>query len=98
MGMPEQWVRDESICEELNARGTETVVRAARDAGVQRFVHTSTIDVFDAPPGGRFDETQLATQPKNTDYERSKQHAEQWALAARGPEMELVFTNPSAVY
>src|SRR5947208_60499 len=98
MGMPEQWVRDESIFERLNARGTETVVRAARDAGVRRFVHTSTIDVFEAPPGGRFDETRVATSPKNTAYERSKQHAEQLALAARGPDMELVFANPSAVY
>jgi dihydroflavonol-4-reductase len=98
MGMPEQWVRDESVFEQLNARGAENVVRAARDAGVRRFVHTSTIDVFDAPPGGRFDESKLATQPKNTAYERSKQHAEQLALAARGPDMQLVFANPSAVY
>jgi dihydroflavonol-4-reductase len=98
MGMPEQWVRDESIFERLNASGTETVVRAARDAGVRRFVQTSTIDVFEAPPGGRFDETRVSTTPKNTAYERSKQHAEELALAARGPEMELVFANPSAVY
>ena len=98
MGMPEQWVRDESVFERLNARGTENVVSAAREAGVRRFVHTSTIDVFDAPPGGRFDESKVATQPKNTAYERSKQHAEELALAARGPDMELVFANPSAVY
>jgi dihydroflavonol-4-reductase len=98
MGMPEQWVRDESIFERLNARGTETVVRAAREAGVRRFVHTSTIDVFEAPRGGRFDETRVATTPKNTAYERSKQQAEQLALAARGPDMEIVFANPSAVY
>ena len=98
MGMPEQWVRDEAVFERLNARGTENVVSAARDAGVRRFVHTSTIDVFDAPPGGRFDESKLAMEPKNTAYERSKQHAEQLALAARGPDMELVFANPSAVY
>jgi dihydroflavonol-4-reductase len=98
MGMPEQWVPDESIFERLNARGSETVVQAARDAGVRRFVQTSTIDVFEAPPGGRFDETRVAATPKNTAYERSKQHAEQLALAARGPDMELVFANPSAVY
>ena len=98
MGMPEQWVRDESVFERLNARGTENVVSAAREAGVRRFVHTSTIDVFDAPPGGPFDESKVATQPKNTAYERSKQHAEELALAARGPDMELVFANPSAVY
>jgi dihydroflavonol-4-reductase len=98
MGMPEQWVRDEAIFERLNARGTETVVRAARDAGVRRFVQTSTIDVFEAPPGGRFDETRVAATPKNTAYERSKQQAERLALQARGPDMELVFANPSAVY
>src|SRR3954453_15308034 len=56
MSIPEQGVRDESIFERMNERGSETVVQAARDAGVRRFVQTSTIDVFEAPPGGRFDE------------------------------------------
>jgi nucleoside-diphosphate-sugar epimerase len=98
MGIPEQWVRDESVFERVNARGTETVVRAAREAGVRRVVHTSTIDVFEAPQGGRLDESRVDPKPKNTAYERSKQHAEELALAARGPDMELVFVNPSAVY
>ena len=98
MGIPEQWVPDEDVFERVNARGAEAVVRAAREAGARRVVQTSTIDVFDAEPGGRFDETCLATRPKFTAYERSKQHAEELALAARGPDMELVFVNPSAVY
>jgi nucleoside-diphosphate-sugar epimerase len=98
MGVPEQWVRDESVFERVNARGAETVVRAAREAGVRRVVHTSTIDVFEAPQGGRLDESRVDAKPKNTAYERSKQHAEELALAARGPHMELVFVNPSAVY
>jgi dihydroflavonol-4-reductase len=97
MGVPEQWVRDEGLFERVNARGTENVVREARDAGVRRVVHTSTIDVFEAEPGERFDESRLATRPKGTVYERSKQLAEHLALAARG-EMELVFVNPAAVY
>jgi nucleoside-diphosphate-sugar epimerase len=98
MGIPEQWVRDEGVFERVNARGAETVVRAAREAGAHRVVHTSTIDVFEAEPGGRIDESRVATRPKNTAYERSKQHAEELALAARGSDMELVFVNPSAVY
>jgi dihydroflavonol-4-reductase len=97
MGIPEQWVRDESVFERVNARGAEAVVRAAREAGVRRVVHTSTIDVFEAEPGGRLDESRVAMRPKNTAYERSKQHAEELALAARG-DMELVLVNPSAVY
>src|SRR2546423_11499754 len=36
MGLPEQWLRDEAEFERVNARGTETVVRAAREAGVRR--------------------------------------------------------------
>jgi nucleoside-diphosphate-sugar epimerase len=97
MGMPEQWVPDEAVFEQVNAGGAETVVRAAREAGARRVVHTSTIDVFEAPPGGRLVESRVDPRPKGTAYERSKQHAEELALAARG-DMELVMVNPSAVY
>jgi dihydroflavonol-4-reductase len=97
MGLPEQWVRDEGIFERVNARGAENVTRAASQAGVRRAVHTSTIDVFHAERGGRMDESTLATYPKGTAYERSKQHAEELALAARG-DMELVIVNPAGVY
>jgi nucleoside-diphosphate-sugar epimerase len=98
MGIPEQWVRDESVFEQVNARGAETVVRAAREAGVRRVVQTSTIDVFEADADGRLVETRLDPNPKHTAYERSKQLAERLALGARGPDMELVFVNPAAVY
>ena len=97
MGFPEQWMKDEAVFERVNARGTETVVRAAAEAGVRRIVHTSTIDVFHADRGGRFDESRLADYPKGTAYERSKQHAEELAFAARG-DSELVICNPAGVY
>ena len=97
MGLPEQWVRDEGIFERVNARGTENVIRAAREGGVRRVVHTSTIDVFHAERGGRMDETMLATYPKGTAYERSKQHAEELALRARDG-VEVVIVNPAGVY
>src|SRR4051794_29457647 len=35
MGLPEQWFADDAIFERVNARGTENVVRAAREAGVR---------------------------------------------------------------
>jgi dihydroflavonol-4-reductase len=97
MGFPEQWMRDESIFDRVNARGTETVVRAAAEAGVPRVVHTSTIDVFHAGRGERFDESHVADYPKGTAYERSKQRAEELALAAKGG-TELVICNPAGVY
>jgi nucleoside-diphosphate-sugar epimerase len=97
MGLPEQWLADTSLFQRVNVDGSANLTRAAAAAGVRRFVHTSTIDVFDAPTGGRFDETASATTPKHTNYERSKQQAEQAVLGAAGG-MDVVFTNPAAVY
>src|SRR6185295_12770316 len=81
----------------VNALGTKTVADAARAAGVERLVHTSTEDVFHAETGGRFDETQVAGYPKGTAYERSKQRAEELALSSRDG-LEVVIVNPSGVY
>jgi dihydroflavonol-4-reductase len=97
VGVPEQWVPDDEVFERINARGAETVVRAAREAGVRRVVQTSTIDVFQEESDGRLVETRVAAKPKMTAYERSKQLAEALALGAAG-DMELVFVNPAAVY
>src|SRR4051795_6286835 len=97
MGMPEQWVRDEAIFDQVNAIGSQQVAVAAKRAGVRRLVHTSTHDVFHAGTGERFDETMLADYPKGTAYERSKQHAEELVLAERDG-MEVVILNPAGVY
>jgi nucleoside-diphosphate-sugar epimerase len=97
MGMPEQWVNDEAIFDQVNAIGSQQVAIAAKRSGVRRFIHTSTHDVFHADTGERFDETTLADYPKGTAYERSKQHAEEMVLAERDG-MEVVILNPSGVY
>jgi nucleoside-diphosphate-sugar epimerase len=97
MGLPEQWLADDATFHEVNARGSENVARAARAAGVRRLVHTSTIDVFHAARGARFDESELATYPKGTAYERSKQEAERLVLEAGGG-MDVVMVNPAGVY
>src|SRR3954453_21015362 len=97
MGMPEQWVKDEAIFDQVNAVGAGHLAAAAKRAGVRRFVHTSTHDVFHADTGQPFDETMLADYPKGTAYERSKQHAEELVLGERDG-MEVVILNPAGVY
>ncbi|MCM3886497.1 NAD-dependent epimerase/dehydratase family protein, partial [Frankia sp. R82] len=97
MGVPEQWLADPGRFDRVNVEGSAQLARAAAAGGVRRLVHTSTIDVFDAPPGGRFDETNLASGPKGTPYERSKQRAEHAVFAAAGA-MEVVVVNPATVY
>lgn len=99
MGLPEQWLPDEARFSQVNARGTEAVVRAAGRAGARRVVHTSTINVFDAAPGGALDESHLSTAPKDTPYGRSKQEAEALASSAASDfDVDVVFVNPAAVY
>jgi dihydroflavonol-4-reductase len=97
MGLPEQWFADERIFDRVNAVGSGDLAAASRAAGVRRFVHTSTNDVFHADQGESFDESTLADYPKSTAYERSKQRAEQLVLAQRDG-MEVVILNPTAVY
>jgi dihydroflavonol-4-reductase len=97
MGLPEQWFADEGIFDRVNAIGSGDLARAAAAAGVKRFIHTSTNDIFHADQGASFDESEVADYPKGTAYERSKQKAEELVLEHRGP-MEIVITNPTGVY
>ena len=71
---------------------------AALEAGVQRAVYTSTMDVFAAPPGGTLVETNLDMQDKPTAYERSKQAADREAERIRQKGLEVVHVCPSAGY
>ncbi|MBL7502275.1 NAD-dependent epimerase/dehydratase family protein [Frankia nepalensis] len=99
MGVPEQWLADVSLFERVNVGGSENVAKAAAAAGARRLVHTSTVNVFDAPPGGRFDESCLAATPKPNAYDRSKQRAEEAVLAAAaGTRLAVVLANSATVY
>ena len=78
-GLPEQWTRDQSIFENVNVTGTVNIADAAMSAGVDCFVHVSTIDVFTWNPGQPFAE-HIDPNPKHTPYERSKQQADRLVL------------------
>jgi nucleoside-diphosphate-sugar epimerase len=98
MGLFEQWLADETVFERVNAQGARNVVKAAREAGVGRVVHTSTFDVFHAETGGTVSEAAVADYPKGTAYERSKQQAEELVLAEAQLGIDVVIVNPSSVY
>ena len=97
-GMPEQWQRDETIFDRVNRQGTANIVRAALAAKVKRVIYTSTMDVFAAPRGGTLVERNIDRQTKPTAYERSKQGAEREVEAIRAKGLDVVYTNPAAVY
>jgi nucleoside-diphosphate-sugar epimerase len=97
-GLPEQWRKDPGDFQRVNVEGTRNLVEAALAAGVERFVYTSTIDVFAWTPGEPFDEATIDPDPRPTYYERSKQEADRIVTAALGRGLPAVFLHPSAVY
>ncbi len=97
-GLPEQWLPDPRRFQQVNVGGTQHMLDAALTLGVERFIYTSTYDVFAGQAGHEFDESQLDPQPRGTDYERSKQAADQLVVAALQQGLPAIFLHPSAVY
>jgi len=95
-GLPEQWLARSAVFFEANTRGARLVAEVAARAGVRRLVQTSTIDVFDAAPGGTFDEGHLSTMARPGSYQRSKQEGER-AVLGMSDAMEIVVVNSAAV-
>jgi dihydroflavonol-4-reductase len=96
-GFPEQWMKNSDIFRQVNAVGTQNMIHAALEHNVQRFVYTSTIDVFKAGTGEMYDESVIDAEPKGTFYERSKQLADEYVAAALAKGLPAVFIHPSGV-
>jgi nucleoside-diphosphate-sugar epimerase len=58
--------------EDTNVAGTKRLLAAAYDAGVRRFVHSSSIAVLDGPAGSLIDEHMRRHPDRADDYQRSK--------------------------
>ncbi|MGH9444399.1 MAG: hopanoid-associated sugar epimerase, partial [Terriglobia bacterium] len=91
------WSKNPNEIYENNVEGTRNLLRAAREAGVDRFVYTSTVGTIVLPrPGPLPDET---TQAQLNDmighYKRSKFLAEQEALRASHEGLPVVIVNPT---
>ena len=82
---------------EVNVGGTANVLRAGAEAGVDRIVHMSTVEVYDPPDEGVL--TEASPREKRGDpYGDSKLEAERLALehAERGAPVTVV--QPTVVY
>ena len=91
------WVRDPRPMYESNVEGTRNLINAARAAGVERFVYTSTVGCIGLVAGGLGDETTpVSLDQMNGHYKRSKFLAEQVALEAAGSGFPVIIVNPTA--
>lgn len=94
-GNTSTWARHASAQLRDNIEGTASVLAAAQAAGVRRFVHVSTWNVYDLS-SGEINESSPKTGASAKDtYTRSKTVAEELAFDA--DRLEVVVVNPSHI-
>ena len=91
------WARDPGELYRSNVDGTRNLLEAARQAGIERVVYTSTVGCIGMPEGGTGDERSPVTlEDMAGDYKRSKFLAEQVALEFVRDGLPVVIVNPTA--
>lgn len=91
------WSRDSREIYESNVTGTRNLLQAARNAGVARFVYTSTVATVAVPHAGSLPDEHTVTSVDQMigHYKRSKWLAEQEAFAAARAGLPVVIVNPT---
>jgi len=90
------WRRDRDDVLRTNVEGTRNILRAAREAGVPRTVHTSSVAAIGVRRGGLADESYQSPYAKLVGvYKKSKFLGEQVAREAAAAGQDVVIVNPS---
>lgn len=91
------WSKNPQELYQSNVDGTRNMLAAAKAAGVERFVYTSTVGCIGIPPGGVGDEAQpVSLDDMAGAYKRSKFMAEQVAIEFARDGFPVVIVNPTA--
>ena len=91
------WSKNPHELYQSNVDGTRNMLSAAKAAGVERVVYTSTVGCIGIPPGGIGDENQpVSIRDMAGAYKRSKFLAERVALDFARDGFPVVIVNPTA--
>ena len=91
------WQRDREALYQSNVLGTRNVLTAARTAGVERSIYTSSVAAIGVDPSGQPTAEHYQSSVENLigHYKRSKYWAEQEAIKAVQSGQDVVIVNPT---
>jgi dihydroflavonol-4-reductase len=91
------WIPDPAAMYKANVDGTRELLRMAREAGVRRFVYTSSVATMGFRSDGLIvnEDTPVALENMVGHYKRSKFMAEQEAIAAAAAGQDVIILNPT---
>jgi dihydroflavonol-4-reductase len=91
------WARNPQDIYESNVTGTRNLLTAARQAGIDRFIYTSSVGTMVPPHPNKLpdEETKMQLDDMIGHYKRSKFLAEQEALEAARRGQPVVIVNPT---
>jgi len=91
------WIRDPAAMYRVNVDGTRELLRLAREAGVKRFVYTSSVATMHFRTDGIVinEDTPVTLGDMVGHYKRSKFMGEQEAIAAAQKGQRVVILNPT---
>lgn len=90
------WQKDKPLLEQYNILGTRNILAAARQAGIERTIYTSSVAAIGVKPGVTVNEIyQSPVENLVGHYKKSKYWAEQEAHQAVKLGQDIVIVNPS---
>jgi dihydroflavonol-4-reductase len=82
----------------INVEGTKNLVETAKEAGVKRFIHFSSIHALEHKPLDKaMDETRPLSLGSGMPYERTKAMAEEWIIGQQEKNFDVIRMHPTAI-
>ena len=86
------------LVQQTNVTGTYNVMQAAKQSGIKRVIHISSIHAFNQRPTYEIlDEKREPVNEKAFAYDHSKKQGQQIALSMNGNGMEVLVMNPTSI-